>query len=760
MNQSPEPDWLADARHYYQQGNLLAARQLLQPYQTRPDAVLLLLQCLLEQGHFQEAFQVGYAAATSSYQTIVEQELGLRCAFLQLYLTGDLHPILTTGKTILAKGDLNQIVALAYDLLARAYAAAVVWGLSDTSNLLAHSQQLAKAADLYRRFGDEASAQKAQIRQAQLLLTLASPDTAQAKTILQDVQSAAYNHNLLPIAADVTLRLAELSFADAPPTSPDNYLPGYHEALALYERCGHKSGIADVQYSWGKQLIRFGLDGRSVLQQALTNYTEHDNLSGISQVISELAVLEVRQGNLDNGLAYHQQNSVVAQKMGFAQAKVTTQMGIGDIYFRTGDYGRALAAYDQAEKLARAPNALALIRLNQANLYTLMHLPERAEASCRSAIAILSPNGTTTNLSLAYFILGNVLGAQKAWDAALIAWRDGLTVDEALGDAYRQAEKLQLMAQATIQQHYHGRGSIIPDGVYQETQTLFAQALHRLTLLDDKDATILRANIQQLQGQSAVTAQRFADAEQHLLLARIEYVALAMGMETATTDALLGLLYFGVANEGQYALYETAETHYHYALTYYQSANMRDQMWPLHYYLADIYFMRGQLQPIAAQMADWRLALYELEQAAEIMDFIRGRFAQVDRLAQDEARTGLVANQARLYRFAIRLTYRYLRDKIAVFNWVQRAKGRAFLDALTITKLHPPDVKDESSLHQESVLLEQLNQEANQIHMIDFLDKLHEVWAQMATSGLDEYVALRRGDPVRWKEIAILLSTS
>ncbi len=759
MNRSLEPTWLANAHRHYRLGNLSAARQLLQPHRTHPEAAALLLRCLSEQGYFQEAHRYGRCATTPpTKQTAIEQEMALRCAFLQIYLAGDPQPMIVAGEVVLVERAANRITAVAQDLTACTRVAAINWGLADTADLPACIQQLAAAANLYRQLGDEEAAQTAQIKQAQTLLMLSPPSSEQAKKLLHRVQEQARAGGHQHLEAEVTLRLAEMAPTTTPPTALNDYPPGYRQALALYEQCGHWLGVADVQRSWGEQLIRFGLDGSQSLQQALTHYTEQDNPSGMSRALSQLAMFHVRQGDLANGLAYHQQGLEVAQTMGFKQAGATAQMGIGDIYFRTGDYGRALAAYEQAKKLIPSPIMQAMINLNLANTYTLMNLPDRAEVTCRTAIATLSSGRPNANLSLAYFILGNILGAKKEWHAALVTWRDGLAVDETLGDVHRQAEKLQSMAQATVQQHYRGRDSTIPETAFQEAMVLFDDAFTRLIPLQDSETAVLRANIRQLQGQTAITARYFTDAEQHLLQARHQYANLHMGMETAVTDAMLGLLYYGAGNEGQHDLYDAAITHYHHALAYYRSVKMRDQIWPIHYYLANTFFRRGLVRLSAeAQAADWQRAHEALQQAADIVDFVRGRFAQTDKLAQEEARVGLVANKDKLYRFAIRLTNTYLKDKTSAFNWLQRYRGRAFLDALTITQLHAPTIDNESLFEQETIWLYALNREPDQSRAVDLLEKLHQIWSKMESAGLEEFVTLRRGAPVQWHEMSGLL---
>lgn len=769
MTQTVEPLWLVKAKQHYQHDELPLAKQLLQANAKRPEARLLLIRCLTDQGYFLEAVKLCHQGLDAiKGHSEIKREMVLRCAYLQIYLAGNIQACVEAGKAIMTSkvGGENWLTAVALDLTARARVAGMSWEKQEQAAFQECAQQLAAAANLYRQLGYEAEAATAQIKQAQTWLMMSPPERSSAKELFQQIQQQAQANNLRQFEAKATLYLAELAFDEAlKKTLPDKtspaYLTLYEKALASYEQANNVLGMADVHQSWGERLVKAGFDGREPLQQALDQYKQQDNLIGMSRVISPLAIYHVRQGKLTEGLVYHEQSLELAQKMGFKQAEATAQMGLGDIYFRTGDYANALAAYEQAEKLTSSPIIHGLINLNLANTYTLMNLPDRAEAVCRVAISKLAVGGPNANLSLAYFILGNILGAKQSWNETLAAWRRGLAVDETLGNVHNQVEKLQSMGQATVLQHYRGKTSVIPEMAYEEAMSLFNEAIYRLESLQDNEAAALRANIWQLQGQTAVTARRYEDAENYILQARNQYDELQMGMQTATTDAILGLLYYGVSNEGQNNLYDSAIACYQRALTYYQSVNMRDQMWPIHYYMANAFFRRGLLQLTAeTQTSDWQLAHQALREAAEIVDFIRGRFSQTDRLAQEEARVGLVANKEKLYRFALSLTSTFLKDKVSTFNWLQRYKGRTFVDALTITPLHPSEGDDQTLLREEANLLEALNQESDQLEAVSLLAQLQQIWAQMVMAGFEEYVSLRRGDPVQWSEMPNLLRVS
>ncbi len=111
-----------------------------------------------------------------------------------------------------------------------------------------------------------------------------------------------------------------------------------------------------------------------------------------------------------------------------------------------------------------------------------------------------------------------------------------------------------------------------------------------------------------------------------------------------------------------------------------------------------------------------------------------------------------------MYVTAIQLYYHCLHDTESAFTWLERFKGRAFLDTLTLTSLRLPVLADETLLSSESKLLEALHHATTQIEVVTLSEQLHAFWDQMAVDPTaSEYVALRRGGPVGWKRICPLL---
>jgi hypothetical protein len=230
-------------------------------------------------------------------------------------------------------------------------------------------------------------------------------------------------------------------------------------------------------------------------------------------------------------------------------------------------------------------------------------------------------------------------------------------------------------------------------------------------------------------------------------------------MQTANTDALQGLVFHDLGNRGSSNAYAEAACCYQRALDYFQTFRMYDITWKICFYLADVDFMQSfwSLTDEEQQALQHNAALW-LEKPAADIELVRGRYIETDLVARETARLGLVEDKEKVYRFAVRLHYWHLNDPNAAFNWLERLKGRAFLDSLALTFLRPPVKVDKTVLDRERELLAAINHVSTQVSVVDLSDRLQAIWKEIAGEpAASEYVSLRLGEPVSWQTVQSLL---
>jgi hypothetical protein len=285
---------------------------------------------------------------------------------------------------------------------------------------------------------------------------------------------------------------------------------------------------------------------------------------------------------------------------------------------------------------------------------------------------------------------------------------------------------------------------------------LYEKARELVSGFTDQQAVALVANSFQMQAQTASTCGQLADAVKCLEQARATYAGLGWQMQTAITDSILGLVCMEAGRLLSPEYYAQAEDHHRRALEYFERTGMRDQCWLAKYYLADTAYRRGfYAADVETRNRQWRLAASFIEQAAADIELIRGGYVESDAESNLATRVSLVSNKEKVYVFAIQLQAFYRNDPTSALEWVERLKGRAFLDALALQPLSAPPSLDRMLLERETALLDQLRRGVNRATALALGEELQAVWNEMAQdAAAAEYIALRRGEPASWREMA------
>lgn len=646
----------------------------------------------------------------------------------------------------------KAVLALAKSLSAILLAISVEWKISPAVEIARARELMTEAAGLFLDSGDRDEWFGARLRLGQFYLMGAQPDRVAAREVFTDSLRQASEMDAPIQQAEAALRLAEI---EPERQARQAY---YQTATQLFERAGHALGPADVWFSHATH-TNVPLEERmKSLQQALALYRQQGDLRGQNNVHNTLALWYTQQGDLEAALVAHQANLRIARRMGFVVAEATARLGLGDYYFRRGDFARTVAEYEAVEQLAGAPAIKALRKVSLANLYTQMNLHERALTLGREALATFQEVASLDNLSLAYFVLGNVLAGKRDWSGALEVWQEGCAIDRQRGDRNGEAEKLCNIAHALVLRHYT-KGHGVPPAICQEALALYEQARAVLAQAEDQQAMSIKAGSWQVLAQNALAGERLADAVQWLGQARELYATLDWRMQTAMTDIQLGLACMRVGQTLSPGYFAEAEIHHRRALHYFEQAGMREQCWQIKYLLADCSYRQG-LHDIARQPAHWQAAAGFIEDAATDIEFIRGDYLEAGAANDLAARVGLVADKEKVYLFAIQLHAYALRDHRQALDWAERLKGRALLDALAFAPLAAPMALPATLVERERALLQELRQTGRQETALALNEQLNALWNAMAEEeSAAAYVAIRRGSPISWEELRQCLQT-
>jgi Tetratricopeptide repeat len=168
------------------------ARDAMVSASSAPQAMLLLVRCLFEQGRFRQAETIcNQILITLPSNSDLAGEIRLRRAFLQIYLAGNSTPIWEESRTALAENQSSKLRGLAQDLLGRAKAIAVVWNLASSSDLVEAKHLLSEAINSYHCSEDSDAALGTLLQLGHIHRLSRFPDLAAAKVIFHQAQKQA-----------------------------------------------------------------------------------------------------------------------------------------------------------------------------------------------------------------------------------------------------------------------------------------------------------------------------------------------------------------------------------------------------------------------------------------------------------------------------------------------------------------------------------------------------------------------------------------
>jgi tetratricopeptide (TPR) repeat protein len=623
-----------DAQSLIAQRKLSQALVLLQKQgseRTTPESRLQLTKCLAEQGHFLEALE----AATSlqrrrglEHKPALRIEAGIWKDFISLYIGGNPGSLLKRCRQVLRSVPserLGTARAVAHDFLARGLVISVHWNLLPRSALIEAAASLEQAEAIFLEKRDLDSALQCLLRRGQTVVMIDASAFETACALFERARSMARAAGLTFREGQACLRLAEAHARRGDRTLPEGTPTSsalYAQAGALFESLGSQIGESEAYLAQAQSIQRYdaflpesassanatqcepkagepkagepkagepkalrdNIDpslratiARDLALRAATGYKLAGNLSGQFEALSVVATIALDVSDLAASLEYRFEAMGVANRMGFRVGSASTQLGIADIYLRRGDMQNALLEFRKASSQITVPALQGLGNLSLANAYQLMGLTEQAETTCRAAIEALRGKNNEV-LSQAYLVLGNVLSERREFSEALKVLGKGRRFDIKQGYLEASAEKLQLWAQALVLEDKDANKSDTPSPATKERAIrLLQKELARVSALSGSTARQVEAGLWQSLGQIYITCDDVVAALRHLGQARMRYEAAGLLSQRANTDAIIGLAYKLLAQQGNTDVSREAAWHLNQAKQFFKVAGMQEQ---------------------------------------------------------------------------------------------------------------------------------------------------------------------------------------
>jgi hypothetical protein len=274
------------------------------------------------------------------------------------------------------------------------------------------------------------------------------------------------------------------------------------------------------------------------------------------------------------------------------------------------------------------------------------------------AVATLRPADPCVMLGDALFQLGMALGTAK--DIRQL-WEEAARKDEAYGLPIAAATRLMNLAQYLRQPLSDGSAA----GSAEEAEELYNRSEKLLSDGRAIESVVARGNLAQRRGQTAVLEKDFPACGHWFTEAERLFRASGRTADLAFTLAQQGLVLFQVAGERNLNLWREAQKKFDEAREFFARHGLRTEEVRM-LYLSGAAALDGSWSLAGEEReACQRLSEARLDEAARLLERMRGGRREAELLAAQRSREDFAKAQQRIYDLGFRLQLRILNHRIA-----------------------------------------------------------------------------------------------
>jgi CHAT domain len=558
--------------------------------------------------------------------------------------------------------------------------------------------------------------------------------------------------------ARASLALANIGLEGVLRTGDTTAIPGalsaFQEAAKLFLAVDFAGGDAPVQAVLGRTLLRYGADGGVQLLSAAAELWESVGDAGAANgAWRDLYLWHDQRGEAEAAEAMHER-ILKGRMIESDLTGPTDALSYANQAYVQAELATARTTADAAMRDAVTPGQEASLLLHQASALLGSGATLEAVQLAEKAVAALRPADPCVMLGDALFHLGMARGTAK--DIRQL-WEEAAQKDEACGLPVAAATRMMNLAQFLRQPQSDGSAA----GSAEEAEELYKRAEKLLSDGRDIESVVARGNLAQRRGQTAVLQKDFPACGHWFTEAERLFRASGRTADLAFTLAQQGLVLFQVAGDQRNLnLWREAQKRFDEARELFTRHGLRTEEVRMLYLSGAAALDGGWLLAGEEREACQRLSEARLDEAARLLERMRGGRREAELLAAQRSREDFAKAQQRIYDLGFRLHLRILNQPARALLWLERMKARALLDAMAETHgtLEAPPNADPELAAKEKRLegeREQLAAAATTSprRWLHVNRELEKVWEAMAgRPETSAYAALRQGHPVGWED--------
>lgn len=484
-------------------------------------------------------------------------------------------------------------------------------------------------------------------------------------------------------------------------------------AQKLHEKIGDQQGLG---FDVTEIAITYQREGKyddafTLSEKALAIHQATGNQEGLARTFDNFGNICFRKAEYSKAIEYFQQAESAATKSGNKQVLGFVLNNLAQVYWTQGDYSIALETYERSRKLVAEIGDLPLLAIIISN-ESLIHWDQgeltKALEELEETKTIFEQTGSqqdvassNLNIGSVQLLLGNHQKSQEAYQEALHQAEQlkdyGLTgvvlnsmadLSRDLGDydsALEYAQRALRVLQRTGEQQSSASAlSLI--GLIYENQKNYAGALqnYRKSLqMCEKigDKKIIAENLVRIGGVELHLAQ-YDRALSNGRRAAAIYESLGVKPGAGASYLMMGSAYrkLGRLEEAEQSLTQSIE--------YVKDLGMPELLWPALY----------QKGLVLSDRKNATEAIQSFKDSIEVIEQVRSQ------VTLTEQKWAYFENKLDVYEDLVNLLIQNGQTAEA-FGYVQRAKGRSFLDMLSEARIDPKSDLDPELYHKKVTML-------------------------------------------------------
>ncbi|NEP24076.1 tetratricopeptide repeat protein [Moorena sp. SIO3I6] len=451
----------------------------------------------------------------------------------------------------------------------------------------------------------------------------------------------------------------------------------HQQSLAIERELGNRQGEANSLHNLGNTYYSLEQyqQGIKFYQQSLAIERELGNRQGEANSLSSLGLAYNSLGEYQQGIKFHQQSLAIERELGNRQRQANSLSNLGNTYHSLGPYQQGIKFHQQSlaierelgnrQRQANSLSNLGSVYWRVGQYQQVIEFHQQSLALYRELEDRQGEANALDNLGLAYYSLGQ-------YQQAINFHQQSLAIERELGNRQGEADSL------------HNLGNTYDSlGHYQQAMDFYQQSLAIERELGNRQG---EANSL---GTLGIIYWRLGQYQQAI---EFHQQSLALYRELGNRQGeAASLNNLGVAYDSL--------GHYQQAIEFYQQSLAIDKE------LGNRQWVAYSLQNLGATLSQKNqpeLAIDFYKQAIEVQESIQGE------LKVEELKTSYASQEVDIYENLINLLWNQ-KDFETAFNYVERARAKAFLDQLANEKIDFRAGADSKLLEREQDLKAEIN---------------------------------------------------